>query len=352
MDRPWRAPWIWACLLTFISIQAGCAGLSESPQDQLLASPVLQTQEDGTHLPFAMPQDGGDRVTAGASTLLVAEAPSPQEKAEGTGDLTSDGQATGEEGKGPGGVPEELAPDPFSEPFEDPFTQPSEAGTAAVEEYDPLESFNIRIFNFNREVDRYVIKPVATGYDYVMPDALELGIQNFFHNVRFVPRLMNNLFQAKFKGAGLEVSRFLINTTIGLAGFFDPAKNLFNLDTPDEDWGQTLGAWGLGQGPYLVLPLLPPLTLRDATGFLFMDLALDPINYMLIPVMPYRFEGQPMATVRDTRTIVFWGIRVGEIINERSINLERFQGVEEATLDLYSAVRNAYLQKRAREVAR
>ncbi len=94
MDRPWRAPWIWGCLLTFISIQAGCAGLSESPQDQL-PSPVLHTQGDGTHLPFAMPQEGQEGVTAAPSTLLVAEAPSPQEKAEGRGDLTSDGQVTG-----------------------------------------------------------------------------------------------------------------------------------------------------------------------------------------------------------------------------------------------------------------
>jgi phospholipid-binding lipoprotein MlaA len=231
----------------------------------------------------------------------------------------------------------------------DPFAKKGES-VAEQEDYDPWESFNSRTFEFNRKFDKYVLKPVATGYEWVMPDPLERGITNFFQNVRFVPRLMNNLFQAKFKGAGVELGRFLINTTLGIGGLFDPAKHLLGMDTPGEDFGQTLGAYGVNPGPYLILPLLPPLTLRDAAGFLFVDLALDPLNYLVFPVMPYRFAGQPMLTVRDTATIAWWSQRTSQVVNDRAINLERFQGVEEATVDLYGAVRNAYLQSRARAV--
>ncbi|MGH9895498.1 MAG: MlaA family lipoprotein [bacterium] len=268
----------------------------------------------------------------------VPEHPSDEPKA----DPTPAAESSGPEGEGE---------DPFADPFEDPFSTEAETG-ARLEEYDPWEAFNIQMFAFNRKLDQYVIKPVAIGYDFILPDPVELGIQNFFQNVRFVPRFMNNLLQAKFKGAGVEIGRFVINTTIGLAGFFDPATHWFGLETPYEDWGQTLGAYGLGPGPYLVLPFLPPLTVRDATGFLFMDVALDPVNYFVFLVMPYRFEGQPVLLEGSEATTGYFGARVFDLINERSINLEKFQGVDEATLDLYSAVRNAYLQKRAAEVAR
>ena len=151
------------------------------------------------------------------------------------------------------------------------------------------------------------------------------------------------------KGAGIEVGRFLLNSTVGIAGFFDLAKEV-DLVTPEEDFGQTLGFYGVKPGPYLVLPLLPPFTVRDFTGF-FGDIALNPINWLVLPII--EVKGVPSVIAhknRTTTTFIQLGGRVGEIINERSRNLEKFQGVEEATLDLYSAVRNAYLQKRAKAV--
>lgn len=275
-------------------------------------------------------------LAAGSAAALVAAAQA-ESQASGSGDPVKDrGQEPDKKGA--------QAPD---EDF-DPFAKKGESGVE--EEYDPWESFNSRMFEFNRKFDKYVLKPVATGYAWVMPDPLELGIANAFHNIRFVPRLMNNLFQAKLKGAGMELGRFLINSTLGIGGLFDPAKHLFGMGTPDEDFGQTLGAYGVGPGPYLILPLLPPLSLRDATGFLFVDLALDPFNYLVFPVMPYRFAGQPMLTEGTTAQIGWWSQRVGSVVNDRAINLETYEGVEEATLDLYGAVRNAYLQKRARAV--
>ena len=228
----------------------------------------------------------------------------------------------------------------------DPFARADEG---AGEEYDPWEPMNANIFEFNRQVDRFVLKPVAKGYDFVMPDLVQVGISNIFSNLRFAPRFLNNVFQGKVKGAGIEVGRFLINSTVGLAGFFDLATKV-DLVTPEEDFGQTLGFYGVKPGPYLVLPLLPPFTVRDFTGFLG-DIFLNPINWLVIPII--EVDGVPSVIAhknRMTSSFIQNGSRVGEIVNERSRNLEKFQGVEEATLDLYTAVRNAYLQTRARAI--
>jgi phospholipid-binding lipoprotein MlaA len=240
----------------------------------------------------------------------------------------------------------ELESVPGDDEFYDPFAKDDEGGS---EEYDPWEPLNLKIFEFNRQLDRWVLKPVAQGYDFVVPDRLQLGIRNFFYNARFPPRFFNNVFQGKVKGAGIEVGRFLINSTVGLAGFIDVADRI-NLTTPEEDTGQTLGYYGVGPGPYLVIPFLPPFTVRDFFGYLT-DIALNPINWLVLPII--EVEGIPSAIShpnRDTTTIIQLSTRVGDIINERSLNLEKFQGVEEATLDLYTAVRNAYLQSRRKQI--
>lgn len=231
------------------------------------------------------------------------------------------------------------------EPF-DPFAKADEG---VGEEYDPLESINTKTFEFNRQLDRFVLKPVAKGYNFVTPDVVQVGISNIFYNLRFAPRFLNNVFQGKIKGAGIEVGRFILNSTVGIAGFFDLAGEV-DLVTPEEDLGQTLGFYGVEPGPYLVLPLLPPFTVRDFVGYVG-DVFLNPINWLVAPII--EVDGVPSVIShpnRMTSTIVQLGARVGEIVNERSRNLEKFQGVEEATLDLYTAVRNAYLQKRAKAV--
>ncbi|HJT22870.1 MAG TPA: VacJ family lipoprotein [Nitrospira sp.] len=236
---------------------------------------------------------------------------------------------------------EEAAEEPF-----DPFAKAEEG---AGEEYDPWESMNIKVFEFNRQVDRYLLKPVAQGYDFVVPDLVQVGISNMFYNLRFAPRLFNNIFQGKAKGAGIEVGRFLINSTVGLAGFFDVAKKI-NLVTPEEDLGQTLGRYGVKPGPYLVVPFMPPFTVRDLVGYVG-DIFLNPINWLVVPII--EVNGVPSVIAHKNRTtisIVQIGARIGEVVNDRSRNLEKFQGVEEATLDLYSAVRNGYLQTRARMI--
>jgi phospholipid-binding lipoprotein MlaA len=223
------------------------------------------------------------------------------------------------------GVPlldEYMVEDTYIDPFDE---EPS------VVVRDPWEGFNSSVFDFNLDLDRRVIRPVARGYHAVMPDVAEHALGNAFSNIRFVPSLTNNLLQGKVSEAGVVVSRFLINSTIGLGGFFDVAKAYFDLAAPaQEDAGQTLAKLGIGAGPYLVLPLLPPTTIRDGLGTLA-DLALDPLNY----VLPFVAQASK---------------RVGESVNDRAQNLEQFQGIEDGTLDLYAAVRDAYGQTRAHAI--
>jgi phospholipid-binding lipoprotein MlaA len=197
-----------------------------------------------------------------------------------------------------------------------------------IEEYDPWEPFNEKMFAFNYNFDRYLLKPVAKGYNFVMPDRLQQMIDHGFDNIKVVPRLVNHLLQWNWRGFSTELGRFLINSTLGIGGLFDIARQEFNLEKPKgADLGVTLGRWGVEPGPYLILPLLPPLTVRDGIGFAG-DGAIDPLNYVL-PFVWDRF-----------------GMKVGETINDRSLNLDLFQGFEETTVDLYSAVRNGYLQRR------
>lgn len=230
----------------------------------------------------------------------------------------------------------------------DPFAT-AEGTAGGVEEYDPWEPFNVKMFQFNRKLDEWVLRPVAKVYDKVIPDQLEHGISNAFHNIRTVPRILNNLFQGKFKGAGIETARLVLNSTFGVAGFMDFAKENYDLVTPDEDFGQTLAVHGSKPGPYLVVPILGSFTLRDGTGYV-VDLFLDPFNLLLFPF--FNVQGWPqVVTNEDTVTFSQIGIRAGYMVNERAINIDTtFEGVEETVVDLYGAVRNAYLQKRARAI--
>jgi phospholipid-binding lipoprotein MlaA len=232
------------------------------------------------------------------------------------------------------------------EPF-DPFAKPD---TEGMEEYDPWESLNTKFFEFNRQLDRWILKPVAKGYNAVVPNVVQVGVSNVFYNSRVTPRLLNNLFQGKLKGAGIEAGRFLINTTVGIGGFFDVAQR-FNLTTPEEDTGQTLGFYGVKPGPYLMVPLLGPYTVRDLIGY-GGDIALNPIYWLIVPIM-HNIDAIPTVVNVEEQAATYAisiGARATEIVNDRSLNLEKFQGVEESTLDLYAAVRNAYLQKRAKAI--
>ena len=196
-----------------------------------------------------------------------------------------------------------------------------------AEDYDPWQPFNERMFSFNHDVlDHYVLRPAATGWDKVLPDPAQRCLSRAFDNLETPRRLVNNLLQRRARAAGCELVRFVVNTTAGVVGLFDVAKLAFHLEKNEADMGQTFGVYGIGPGPYLVLPFLPPLTVRDGIGR-GIDGALDPFGYFI----PF-IAGTAMGVVNT--------------VNERSLNLELFANVEESVLDLYSAVRNGYLQRR------
>ncbi len=202
---------------------------------------------------------------------------------------------------------------------------------ADTEDYDPWEGFNEKVFNFNYKLDRYVIKPVARIYNEIVLPGEQQALHNAYDNVAMPKRFINSLLQGKFKGASREIARFVINSTLGVAGLADVAKYQFHLEKSDEDTGQTLGFYGAGPGPYLILPLTSPLTVRDAIGYAF-DIALDPLTYVL-------------------PALGSLGKKTEDVINDRSLNLDNYESVEDATLDLYSAVRNAYLTRRKQQIA-
>jgi phospholipid-binding lipoprotein MlaA len=229
----------------------------------------------------------------------------------------------------------------FFDPF-DEFDQPH------LHAYDPLEPVNSAVFEFNYRLDKYVVKPAAKVYNFFIPPDVQQSFFNLFQNIRFVPRLLNNLFQAKFQAAGIELSRFLINSTLGVGGLFDPAKIMFELETPFEDLGQTLGTYGVPPGPFLMIPLLGPFTLRDGIGFIG-DTFLDPFNWLVLPIV--EIAAAPRLIQHDpTINYARLGMSGSETVNLRALTLEKFQGVEEGTLDLYGAVRNAYFQQRMKAI--
>lgn len=194
------------------------------------------------------------------------------------------------------------------------------------EEYDPLEKFNEVMFEVNRQLDRFVLKPVAQVYQVIVPEPFEILIANGFDNIAFVPRAANSLLQGKWGGTARELGRFLINSTLGIGGLFDAAK-YWGIEKSREDFGQTLGVWGIPPGPYLVLPLMEPMTFRDGVGR-GVDVLMNPLTW----VGPAYWIGLTMKAV--------------EMVNDRALNLELFEGFEESVIDLYSAVRNGYLRRR------
>lgn len=203
-------------------------------------------------------------------------------------------------------------------------------GAAVSEVHDPWEPMNRGIFAFNEFADRWLIEPVAIGWDFVLPEALQRGIENFFDNLSFPRRFANDWLQGKPRKAGEDLGRFLLNTSFGVGGLFDPAFRNGWLARNDEDFGQTLGVWGLPTGPYLVLPVYGPSNPRDTTGLL-VDGYLQPERYFI----PFY------------ASIALTG---GDLLNRRALALEEVRAERAAAFDFYAAVRRAYLQFRDNQV--
>jgi phospholipid-binding lipoprotein MlaA len=192
----------------------------------------------------------------------------------------------------------------------------------AASEDDPWESINRPIFRFNYMLDTYALKPLAQGYQAITPQFLEDGIHNMFRNIGDVGNLANDVLQVKPQAAGVDTARLMFNTTFGVLGFFDVGTRM-GLQRNDEDFGQTLGYWGVGSGPYVMLPFLGPSTLRDAPSR-YVDSYAEPYRYM--NDIPARNMAIGMDVI-DTRASL--------LSTEKLISGDK-----------YVFIRNAYLQNR------
>jgi len=195
---------------------------------------------------------------------------------------------------------------------------------------DPLEGMNRGIYKFNDVADKALIKPVATVYKTITPSPIRTGFNNFFSNLGSITTVLNDLFQFKFANAFTDAGRFVINSTFGIAGFIDVA-GMDNIERHKEDFGQTLGYWGVGSGPYLVLPIFGPSSVRDTTGMLFDTVTTDPITYTH-NIGEVRLHNQ---------------LRLAQLIDKRTELLTATDLIDEASLDPYAFMRDAYLQRRA-----
>ncbi|MBJ7552511.1 VacJ family lipoprotein [Marinomonas ostreistagni] len=193
---------------------------------------------------------------------------------------------------------------------------------------DPWEGFNRSMFAFNETVDEYGLKPLAKGYDAVTPNFMQKGVSNFFSNLGEVPNLFNNLLQGKLDETASSTFRFIINSTFGIFGLFDVASEM-GLKHYKEDFGQTLGHWGISSGPYLVIPFLGPSTVRDASGMV--------VDYSIYDAMDfYDFN--------DDQKWISRGLNVVQV-RARYLTAERM-----VFGDRYSFLRDVYLQTRVGEI--
>jgi phospholipid-binding lipoprotein MlaA len=191
---------------------------------------------------------------------------------------------------------------------------------------DPYEGFNRKVFKFNEGLDKVVMKPVAKAYDKILPDLAQQGVTNFFNNLGMVVTMFNDAVQLKVEKVPVDLARFLTNLTFGVFGLFDVASEL-KIENRQEDFGQSLGYWGVRSGPYLVLPLLGPSSVRDGAG-LAVDFVVSPYYYW-----------EDEATIR-------WSLLLVNIVNARANLLTAEKILTETGVERYSFLRDVYLQRR------
>jgi phospholipid-binding lipoprotein MlaA len=229
--------------------------------------------------------------------------------------------------------PDSSDPEEIEEGFSDEdlgFFGEGDSEEEAVQVADPIAPWNRAMFYFNDKLYFWILKPVAKGYSAVVPKPARSGIRNFFHNLTMPVRMVSCLLQGKGRAASAELTKFLINSTVGVLGFGDPAARWDELKTNEEDLGQTLGTYGIGQGFYIVWPFLGPSTLRDSIGMIG-DWFLDPVSYV-----------NPSEAAMGTRAT--------DIVNKTSFRIGDYESLKEAAIDPYVALRNLYIQNRKKKI--
>lgn len=211
---------------------------------------------------------------------------------------------------------------------EPPFGEERDIGLAS----DPLEPMNRAFFHFNDKLYFWVVKPASQGYAYFIAEDVRMCVRSFLKNLLAPVRIVNNLLQGKVADSGVETARFVVNSTLGVAGLADPAKNEFGLSPKDEDLGQTLGVYGLGEGIYICWPFFGPSNVRDTIG-LAGDFFLSPVSYL---------------AMSDSGAGV--AVEAGREVNNTSLTLGDYEDFKESAIDPYVSLRDAYRQYRQKKI--
>jgi phospholipid-binding lipoprotein MlaA len=205
---------------------------------------------------------------------------------------------------------------------------------------DPLKPFNHLMFRFNDKLYFYLLKPIARGYRAILPEKARLSIRNALSNISTPVRFVNCTLQGKLKSAGTELARFIVNTTWGALGFFDPARNYLHLEKAPEDFGQTLGKYGIKEGFYIVWPFFGPSNVRDTIGMIG-DFFADPLSY----VNPHRDLG--FVEVNTNYSTI--GISADKL-NKTSLTLGAYEEFKDSAIDPYVSMRSAYFEYRRNQI--
>lgn len=335
MNRPRKkAEYLLFAGLLALFIATGCA--HGNGEIRRIDSAAVESPE----LPLEKDQGGGvdkplDAMDAGTPSGELASStnvdPVPDEKTVGDAE---------EKGNEPPPDSEKTPPsesfvggDNVDDFFDDTESLPEDAPVTQVEELvpDPLITFNRAMFAVNDKLYFWCLKPVAQGYKKVAPAIVRKGVRNFFHNLGTPARFVSSMLQGKFRGAGSELGRFLVNSTVGIGGVWDPAEMYLGLKPSDEDLGQTLGSYHVDNGVFIVWPLLGPSTLRDTVGKVG-DLFLNPLYYL-------------------NPNELAWGLSGLDTVNDTSYRIGDYETVKSTYMDPYVMIRDFYITHRKKKIA-
>jgi phospholipid-binding lipoprotein MlaA len=313
-----------SCLILTIALFFfGCAHNNTSSLSLSFTAPPVQSSEIGLAANLEERQAASEEIAPEQSS------PKPENLGAGQKSPATAEAKQGQETSNSEKKSEDLSDEDLDFDKELDFLEEPEEEVVTVA--DPLEPLNRAIYHFNDKLYFWFLKPAARGYNYVFPEEFRIHVRNFFINLLFPVRFVNSILQGNFDGAAVEISRFVVNSTLGIGGLFDPSSRGLRLPMQDEDLGQTLGVYGLGNGIFITVPVLGPHTARSLVGWVG-DGFLDPITWYV----------QPM--------LLSWGVKGYKKFNEVSLTLGDYEALKEAAIDPYVAIRNAYVQYRDTKV--
>lgn len=335
MNRPRKkAEYLLLAGLLALFIVTGCAhgkgDVAQIDTTEIARQDVTPDPDQG------IPKDGATSVSDGENTVeqtvaqgepSVSDGAAPEDVSEGSGeDPLSEGSAASTDEDFIGGDDvDDFFDDPDPLTADTPVTQPEELVP------DPLITFNRAMFTVNDRLYFWCLKPVAQGYKKVTPSIVRKGVRNFFNNLGAPVRLVGSVLQGKFKGAGSELGRFLVNSTVGIAGIWDPAEMVLGLKPSDEDLGQALGSYNIDNGIYIVWPVFGPSTLRDSVGR-FGEIFLNPLYYL-------------------NPNELAWGLKGLDTVNDTSYRIGDYETVKSTYMDPYVMIRDFYITHRKKKIA-